>query len=52
MAGFINNNVVWLTQQTWMLLNADKWLEFTIILNIALKLLKNEHWLYKEYKLL
>ena len=52
MADFINNNLVWLTQQAWMLLNADKWLDFTIILNIALKLLKNEHWLFKDYKLL
>ena len=51
-ADFITNNMVWLTQQAWMLLNADKWLDFTIILNIALKLLKNERWLFKDYKLL
>ena len=50
MANFINKNVVWLKQQAWMLLNADKWLDFTIILNIALKLLKNELWLFKDYK--
>jgi len=52
MANFINKNVVWLKQQAWMLLNADKWLDYTRTIHIALKLLKNERWLFKKYKLL
>ena len=51
MAGFINNHVVWFTQQAQMLFYADKWLDYTKTLNIALKMLKNERWLFKDYKL-
>ena len=43
--------MVWLTQQAQMLFYADKWLDYTKALNIALKMLKNERWLFKDYKL-
>ena len=43
---------MWLTVQAQMLLYADKWLDYNRIIHIALKMLKNEHWLYKEYKLI
>ena len=41
-----------LSVQAQMLLNADKWLDYTRTIHIALKMLKNERWLFKENKLL
>ena len=35
-----------------MLLYADKWLDYTRNIHIALKMLKNERWLFKDNKLL
>ena len=35
-----------------MLLYADKWLDYTRTIHIALKMLKNERWLFKDNKLL
>ena len=43
---------MWLTVRAQMLLYADKWLEYTRTIHIALKLLKNESWFFKDYKLL
>jgi hypothetical protein len=35
-----------------MLLYANKWLDYTRTIHIALKMLKNERWLFKDKKLL
>ena len=41
-----------LTVQAQMLLYVDKWLYYTRTIHIALKLLKSEHWHFKDNKLL
>ena len=43
---------MWITVQAQMLLYADKWLDYTRTIYLALKLLKNERWLFKAYNLL
>jgi hypothetical protein len=43
---------MWLTVKAQMLLYADKWLDYTRTIHIALKKLKNERWLFKNNKLL
>ena len=43
---------MWITVQAQMLLYADKWLDYNRTIHLALKLLKNERWLFKTCKLL
>ena len=43
---------MWITVQAKMLLYADKWLDYTRTIHIALKMLKNEGGLFMDNKLL